>query len=106
MLRRAPSIVAGTGRVIADGINGPGFGVAAARAALASFVPAAADQPITDRYSLYGCNMAFRVAPICAHHLRFDENLPLYGWAEDVDFSRQIAPYGRIVANPQLIGVR
>lgn len=100
-----PSIVVATGRLIADGINGPGFGVTTARAALASFVPAAAEQPLTDCYNAYGCNMAFRLAPIRAHHLRFDENLPLYGWAEDVDFCRQLAPYGRIVASPRMIGV-
>jgi GT2 family glycosyltransferase len=100
-----PSIVAATGRLIADGIDGPGFGVATARATLASFVPAAADQPLTDCYNAYGCNMALRLAPIRAHHLRFDEDLPLYGWAEDVDFSRQLAPYGRIVTNPWMIGV-
>lgn len=100
-----PSIVAATGRVIADGINGPGFDISTARAMLASFVPSAADQPLTDRYAAYGCNMALRLAPIRAHHLRFDEDLPLYGWAEDVDFCCQLAPYGRIVANSRMIGV-
>lgn len=100
-----PSIVAATGRVIADGITGPGFDVATGRAFLTSFKPAAADQTLTDRYSAYGCNMAMRLAPIQSHHLRFDEDLPLYGWAEDVDFCRRLAPYGRIVTNPRMIGV-
>ncbi|QBR70365.1 hypothetical protein CU048_02705 [Beijerinckiaceae bacterium] len=100
-----PTIVAATGHVIADGITGPGIDVATAREALASFKPVAGDQPLTDRYSAYGCNMALRLAPIHAHALRFDEDLPLYGWAEDVDFCRRLAPYGRIVKNPRMIGV-
>ena len=37
--------------------------------------------------------------------VRFDENLPLYGWAEDVDFCRQLATYGRIVENARTTGV-
>ena len=35
----------------------------------------------------YGCNMAFRWEAVRA--LRFDENLPLYAWLEDSDFSHQ-----------------
>ncbi len=49
--------------------------------------------------------MAVRLTPVHAHGLRFDENLPLYGWLEDVDFSRRVAPYGRIVKNWRMKGV-
>ena len=31
--------------------------------------------------------------------------LPLYGWLEDVDFSRQLAPFGKIIRNEGMIGV-
>jgi glycosyltransferase involved in cell wall biosynthesis len=99
------SVVAATGCVLADGIMGPGLDIAVARATLASFERPKADLPLVSRYSAYGCNMALRVAPIRAHGLRFDENLPLYGWSEDVDFCRQLAAYGLIVENARMAGV-
>jgi GT2 family glycosyltransferase len=100
-----PTIVAMSGQVIADGVTGPGMDAACARAVLASFDGVRGDQILTDLYNAYGCNMALRLAPVYMHGLRFDEKLPLYGWLEDVDFSRQLAPYGRIVKNWRMIGV-
>jgi hypothetical protein len=100
-----PTFVAMSGHVIADGIKGPGLEVNAARAALASFVPSPDAAPAVDQHNAYGCNMSARLSPIYEHHLRFDENLPLYGWLEDVDFCRRLASYGRIVKNTRLIGV-
>ncbi|MEJ0092988.1 MAG: glycosyltransferase [Methylocella sp.] len=100
-----PSVAAITGCVIADGIVGPGLDAAAARAALASFKSSPHLRPLKDEYNAYGCNMAVRLAPVHQHGLRFDENLPLYGWLEDVDFCRQLRPYGRIVKNWRMIGV-
>lgn len=100
-----PAVVAMSGCVIADGVTGPGLDVASARAALASFEQPFPDQPLTELYNAYGCNMAVRLLPVWANGLRFDENLPLYGWLEDVDFCRQLARYGRIVKNIRLIGV-
>ena len=41
--------------------------------------------------------MAIRLAPVRQHALRFDVQLPLYGWLEDVDFTRRLGAYGRIV---------
>jgi hypothetical protein len=35
----------------------------------------------------------------------FDENLPLYGWQEDTDFSRRLLPYGRLAKSAALRGV-
>ncbi len=49
--------------------------------------------------------MGFRVAAIHDHGLRFDENLPLYGWLEDLDFCHQLSPFGRIVKNERMTGV-
>lgn len=100
-----PSVVAATGRVLADGIWGPGIEMAEARAILKSFVPDEADAPLLDLNVAYGCNMALRLAAVRAHGLRFDENLPLYGWAEDADFSRRLAAHGRIVKNTKMAGV-
>jgi hypothetical protein len=99
------SVVAATGRLLADGIKGPGLDIAAARAILASFEVPNAGSPLVSRYNAYGCNMAVRLAPVRAHGLRFDENLPLYGWGEDVDLCRQLAAYGLIVSNPRMVGV-
>ena len=59
-------------------------------------------QPV---YNAYGCNMAIRMAIINATCLRFAENLPSYGWLEDVDFSRLAAHYGQVVSAKQLEGV-
>ena len=78
--------------------------VTSARAALASFAPAK-DLPLIDIYNVYGCNMALRLSAVYANGVNFDENLPLYGWLEDVDFSRQLAPFGRIIRNEGMIGV-
>jgi GT2 family glycosyltransferase len=99
------SVVVATGRLLADGIIGPGIDIAAARATLASFELPKTESPLVNRYNAYGCNMAVRVAPVRTNGLRFDENLPLYGWAEDVDFCRQLAIYGRIVENARMTGV-
>lgn len=79
-----------TGRVLADGINGPGLGFAQARRILESCPDVAPHAH--ERVSLggaYGCNMVFRARDIAGH--RFDERLPLYGWQEDTDFSRLVA---------------
>lgn len=56
-------------------------------------------------YNAYGCNMAIRMSIVRAAALRFDENLPFYGWLEDVDFSRLLAHYGQVVSARQLEGV-
>ncbi|WGJ14637.1 glycosyltransferase family 2 protein [Methylocapsa sp. D3K7] len=100
-----PSVVVATGRTLADDIKGPGLQAGEARTIIASFVPSDEALPLTDHYAGYGCNMAVRLDPVRTHGLRFDENLPLYGWAEDVDFSRQLAAYGRIVKNRRMTGV-
>jgi GT2 family glycosyltransferase len=100
-----PDIVAATGLVIKDGIKGPGLDLATARAALAAYSADPAVGFMKESYNAYGCNMVFRVAPILAHGLRFDENLALYGWLEDVDLCRQLADHGRIVKNERMVGV-
>lgn len=56
-------------------------------------------------YAGYGCNMVLRLSLIREHDLWFDENLPLYSWLEDVDFSRRVSHFGRIVECNLLRGV-
>lgn len=93
-----PGIVVVTGKVIADGINGPGLTPEAGRQILKVAVakPSTSHGPVPT-FSGYGCNMAVRLSPMRQHALRFDERLPFYGWQEDVDLSRRLAQYGRVV---------
>lgn len=98
------SIVVATGLVLVDGILGAGMGFEEGRRVVDAAGANLGGQP-SDIYNAYGCNMVIRLAPVREHGLRFDEALPLYAWQEDVDFSRQMAPYGRIVWSPRLRGV-
>ncbi len=91
IFRDEPRVVGFTGRVVADGIKGPGL----------SFDEAVHIVEATDRsapwsriepFSPYGCNMAFRLSAIA--DLRFDERLVLYGWLEDRDFGAALAKRG------------
>ena len=100
-----PEVVASTGRVLADGWKGPGLTVEQARSILAGDTGAQCEQQISPRFCAYGCNMGLRMAPIREHGLRFDETLPLYGWYEDWDFSRQLARFGSIVHISNACGV-
>jgi GT2 family glycosyltransferase len=98
-----PSIVVATGLVLADGIGGPGLTPEKGRSLLASWTPGV--HSVKTTFSGYGCNMAVRLAPIRAHDVRFDERLPLYGWQEDVDFSRRLAAFGSVVQITAAAGV-
>lgn len=107
-----PDVVMVTGRVIADGIIGPGLSLDTARRILdgpeiagAGIEAGAHSAALVDVYNGYGCNMAVRVRALEAGWLRFDESLPLYGWLEDVDFSRRLARRGRIAMCPLALGV-
>jgi hypothetical protein len=96
-----PKVVAASGYLIADGIHGKPLTFEQADALIAAYVPKAVQ--MTQATGTYGCNMAFRVA--AAPHLRFDENLPLYGWLEDTDFSALYARFGRVVRTSYFYGV-
>jgi GT2 family glycosyltransferase len=87
-----------TGSLIADGILGPGLSIEAARELIADDVAAPEGKlPVEEVFNGYGCNMAVRIGVLRDFGIRFDENLPLYGWLEDVDFSRRLRRHGRIV---------
>mgnify|MGYP001049921543 CR=1 FL=1 len=102
---RAPEVVMATGAVLIDGILGPGYSHVAGQQFLDTAQPVHSGAMPTEVYNGYGCNMAVRMATVAAHGLRFDLTLPYYGWLEDVDFSRQLAPYGQIVKDPNMQGV-
>lgn len=90
-----PGVAIATGEVLADGILDGGLTMSKALQVLETAGERA--ERVTDVYNAYGCNMAVRLSPVLEHALTFDEQLPLYGWLEDVDFSRSIARYGRSV---------
>ena len=98
-------VVAATGRPMRDGANGPGLTAEDALAMIFAEVRKPTNPAISKTYGTYGCNMAFRMYPIRQHGLLFDENLPLYGWQEDIDFSRRLSPFGRIIESNSLCGV-
>lgn len=100
-----PDIVLASGLVHADGAVGPGLAVPEAHRLLNERFDAAAPPSIEPIYNGYGCNMSVRLSAVNERHVRFDEDLPLYGWLEDVDFSRRLAGKGRLVRSHRLQGV-
>jgi GT2 family glycosyltransferase len=99
-----PGVVMTTGRILGDGILGPGLTFEAADAALHGVI-APAPAPLDDVANGYGCNMSVRLDPARTHALTFDERLPLYGWLEDVDFGQQLVRHGRVVRTDATQGV-
>lgn len=100
-----PDIMVATGTVLADGIHGPGLSAAEASAILAADKGPHPRPTMWPVENAYGCNMVLRMAPIVKAHLRFDENLPLYAWQEDVDFCHRLSAFGRVVHSTALRGV-
>lgn len=113
LFSRQPEVGVATGLVVADGINGPGLVYEEAKKILHASrdlqsSPGDAEcmaSQCVPVYNAYGCNMTVRLDMVRAHHLRFDERLPLYGWYEDVDFSRQLARFGSVVQCKAALGV-
>ncbi|MFD2675638.1 glycosyltransferase family 2 protein [Camelimonas lactis] len=92
------------GHAVMDGAHGAGFTFGQGIALLPGVGARAASYPaVQDLAGGYGCNMSVRASAVCG--LRFDERLPLYGWQEDIDFTSQFRPRGRIVALGNLTGV-
>jgi GT2 family glycosyltransferase len=79
------------GLVLQDGISGPGITAEDARAIVEAADTEGAPPKgriLSLTHGLYGCNMAYRVAKI--QDIRFDEELPLYAWFEDLDFGARV----------------
>ncbi|MEM8629755.1 MAG: glycosyltransferase [Pseudomonadota bacterium] len=98
-----PDLAGLTGKLLADGIGGPGIEPDLAVRTVEEWDNepdalscASSPKKLASRMGLYGCNMAFRTASI--GDIRFDERLPLYGWLEDIDFSSRI-PGPKIVTD-------
>ena len=103
ILVRDPDVAGLTGDLVDDGIlhNPIGFADAVRR------LDTDQERPIKmgrrQRKSLYGCNMVLRLSAL--GELRFDENLPLYGWMEDVDLTYQLGCRGKLLSGPELTGI-
>jgi GT2 family glycosyltransferase len=99
-----PDVAMVTGKVVADGIIGPGLSFFEALEELSRLRPVPSNR-LVEVYNGYGCNMAVRLDVVRTNRVRFDEELPLYAWLEDVDFSRSLARFGRIVRAERALGV-
>jgi GT2 family glycosyltransferase len=97
-----PDVVGATGRVIADGIKSRGISFNQSLRLIAEDIPPFA--PVERKMpALYGCNLSIRTS--AAIDLWFDEELPLYGWQEDVDFSYQLGKRGTLLLTDALAGI-
>lgn len=103
LFARDSTVVGMTGRVLADGVHGTGLSENEAQEILANNLADLTQADYAETTGLYGCNMAFRGS--FANKARFDENLPLYGWQEDIDYSTRAARDGKIVYAPSCVGV-
>lgn len=98
-----PSIDCVTGRVLADGAQGPGYSFEEGRAILETMKEIPESLNAVTIRGPYGCNMAFRMRSIAG--VRFDERLVLYGWQEDRDFGGQIRNRGGRLVRINAFGV-
>jgi hypothetical protein len=100
-----PGLAVLTGHVVADGINTAGIQFQEAVSIVERWDqrPAEAAFSAAQISHAYGCNMIVR--PAAKPDLRFDEKLPLYGWLEDLDFSRRMGAFGAVCRTQNIIGV-
>ncbi|MFW2590106.1 glycosyltransferase family 2 protein [Sagittula sp. SSi028] len=92
-LERFPDAAGFTGKLLADGIHTGGVSAEQAHVLIEDYEVAGGgpEKPVALAHQLvglYGCNMAYRCSAIGAE--RFDQNLPLYAWQEDVDFAARL----------------
>ena len=99
-----PEVVAASGHLLADGFGSAGLSFAEADDLILAYERDGPEAPyVIDQPGAYGCNMVIRRTAL--PQARFDENLPLYGWLEDLDFSASFARAGRIVKTGLCVGV-
>lgn len=104
LFERESDLVGACGRMIADGVSGPGISFEAGQDLIAEDAKSSRHLEASHAMSaLYGCNMVFRCSALDG--LKFDENLPLYGWQEDIDFSFRLGKRGRLIGSRVLAGV-
>jgi len=99
------SIAALTGLVIGDGVTCGGISFLDGLKQLECSSSFTFQPNLTPVFNCYGCNMVVNLKTIREHSLRFDENLPMYGWLEDVEFSLQLRAFGALVLAGNCVGV-
>lgn len=98
------NVAVATGWVLADGARGDAVSLESAERLLHEYDAMWPVEPALRKTTGgYGCNMAVRFSE--APSLRFDERLALYGWQEDIDFTRRFRNRGRIVSTRAFGGV-
>ena len=107
VMQRSPDVIGLSGHALGDGVCGDALTEDDARDLIAGRRPpeshwasGADERPIV---ALYGCNMAIRARVLRGE--RFDENLPLYSWQEDMDLAGRIVAQGRVIYTPECRGV-
>ena len=100
-----PEVVVATGTLLGDGIHGVALEPRDAALRFDSHRAITTNIRLRPVFNAYGCNMAFRMETVASNAIRFDETLPLYGWYEDVDFSRRVSQHGDSVRVGQAWGV-
>ena len=102
-----PALMGLTGALLADGAQSCGYSVEAAEEILLrnahQLSPSDWRRSAGEVRSLYGCNMIIRGGLL--RSLRFDEELPLYGWLEDLDISALVRRSGSIARSNALRAV-
>ncbi|WP_214199619.1 glycosyltransferase family 2 protein [Novosphingobium profundi] len=101
-----PDVVGLTGTMLGDGINSSGIEFERACALIEAYESRGlrSNPPSLEPWDgLYGCNMAYRAEVIEGE--KFDENLPLYAWQEDVDFAVRVARGRRMGRTDGFAGV-
>lgn len=100
-----PDVVGLGGKVLADGVTTGTISEQEAKAHLENNTVLAEENIEPCFYGLYGCNMAYRGNVV--DNIRFDENLPLYAWQEDLDFGVRAIQQtkGKLIYTNQCIGV-
>jgi glycosyltransferase involved in cell wall biosynthesis len=91
LFEEQPHVVASSGYLLYDG--GVGKGLSREKAVQLCASPGTGWAPgsrvrTSPRRFAYGCNMVYRASAL--RGIVFDENLPLYGWLEDSDFSHAV----------------
>lgn len=99
------SLVGVSGHLLLDGIGGAGLSYDVAVAAVDAYDRKGREEVWLRTHSggLYGCNMVYRASAV--GDVRFDEQLPLYGWLEDVDFGCRLTGRGLIAYTNAFAGV-
>jgi|SRR5579872_160493 glycosyltransferase involved in cell wall biosynthesis len=106
LLAAQPDVGCVTGRVIIDGVTGPGLEWPYGQSLVDDEdrkAPVVLNLDGMNVVSPYGCNMAFRTQAI--EDLWFDERLALYGWLEDHDFGLRMGARARTIWTDAVWGV-